>query len=59
MELWSFDCDVLKICNFIWFARKSTVYENLEFCFDCYKFFIFSLVVCFEITSFCGVVVEF
>ena len=29
-----FDCDVLKICNFIWFARKFEVYENLEFCLD-------------------------
>ena len=60
MELWwSFDCNVLKICNFIWFARKSTVYENLEFCLGCYKILIFYLVVCFEITTLGGVVVEF
>ena len=45
--MWSFE-----ICNFICFARKSAVYENLEFCLDCYKKIIFSLVVCFEITSF-------
>ena len=38
MELWwNFDCDVLKMCNFIWIARKSVIYENLkflEFCLD-------------------------
>ena len=56
---WSFDCGVLKICNFIWFAIKYVVYENSKFCLDCYIILISSLVVCFEIMSFGGVVVEF
>ena len=38
MELWwSFDCDVLKIWNFILIARKYVIYENLkfmDFCLD-------------------------
>ena len=48
-----FDCDVLKICKFIWFARNLKFMKIWSFVWIIKFFFIISLIVCFEITSFC------